>query len=72
VGGLDEANASGASASVVDADITATAGTTASDDGSLSNPTIDANDQLLWHTTSVSGVPTSVKVTVYYTYDAVN
>lgn len=72
VGGLDEADANGASPVAVDSDITATAGTTALDDKSLTNPTIDKDDMLNWHTTSISGTPTSVTVTVYYTYDAVN
>lgn len=72
IGGLDEADANGLNVVAVDSDITATAGTTATDDGTLTNPTIDANDQLFWHTTSVLGTPTKVVVTVYYIYDAVN
>jgi hypothetical protein len=69
VGGLDEADANGGSPVAVDSDITATAGTTATDDGSLTNATIDADDILQWHTTSISGTPTSVTVTIYYTED---
>ena len=72
IGGLDEADANGLNTVAVDSDITATAGTTTTDDGTLTNPTIDANDQLFWHTTSVSGTPTKVVVTVYFSYDAVN
>jgi hypothetical protein len=72
VGGLDEADANGANAVAVDSDITATAGTVATDDGAITNASIDANDQLLWHTTSVSGTPTSVTITICYTYAAVN
>jgi len=71
VGGLQECNSNGASCSAVDSDITATT-TTATDDGSLTNPTIDANDQLQWLTSSVSGTNTRTVVTIYYTYDAVN
>lgn len=72
IGGLDEADANGGSAVAIDSDITASAGTTATDDGTLDNPTVDANDQLNWHTTSISGTPTVLTVTVYFTYDAVN
>ena len=72
IGGLDEADANGASPVAVDSDITASAGTTATDDGVLTNPTIAANNMLQWHTTSVSGTPTALTITVYYIYDAVN
>lgn len=72
IGGLDEADADGANAVAIDSDITGLAGTTATDDGALNNPTVDANDQLNWHTTSISGTPTVLTVTVYFTYDAVN
>jgi len=72
VGGLQECDANGASCAAVDSDITATAGTTANDDGTLSNATIDADDQLQWLTTSVSGSVTRAVITVYYTYDAVS
>jgi hypothetical protein len=66
IGGLDEADVDGGSAVAVDSDITGTAGTAAWDDTNLTNPTIDADDELLWHTTSVSGSPTSATITVYY------
>lgn len=72
IGGLQECDANGGTCSAVDADITASAGTTATDDGSLTNPTIDANDQLQWLTTSTSGSPTRAVVTVYGIYDQVN
>lgn len=72
IGGLDEADVNGLNAVAIDSDITAPAGTIATDDGSLTNPTIDANDQLYWHTTSVSGTVTKVVITVYYIYDQVN
>ncbi|MCC6933034.1 MAG: hypothetical protein IT292_07250, partial [Deltaproteobacteria bacterium] len=72
VGGLDETDANGANAVAIDADITGSAGTNASDDGTLSNPSLDAGDYLFWHTTSVSGTPTSVTVTVNYTVNPVN
>ena len=71
VGGLDEADANGANGVAIDADITCSSGTVAADDGSLSNAAVDANDWLLWHTTSVSGSVTSVTVTVWWTWDAV-
>lgn len=71
VGGLDEGDTNGANGVAVDSDITCTSGTVAADDGTLSNPSLDANDWLLWHTTSVSGAVTSVTVTVWWTWDAV-
>jgi len=73
VGQLDEYDSNGANPAVVDsADITATAGNNANDDGSLSNPSIDANDYVGWHTTSISGTPTSVTVTFDFTIDQIN
>lgn len=68
VGQLDECDANGATCATVDsADITATAGTNAADDGALSNASIDANDWIGWHTTSVSGTNTRVGITFNYT-----
>lgn len=72
VGGLDEADGNGGSSVAIDADITSSAGTNANDDGSLTNPTLDAGDYLMWHTTSISGTPTSVTITFEYTVDPVN
>lgn len=72
IGGLQECDANGLNCVAVDSDITATAATTATDDGSLTNPTIDAGDQLQWLTTSVSGSVTRAVITIYYVYDAVN
>ena len=69
VGGLDEADSNGNSGVAIDADITGTAGSNVNDDGSLTNPTVDDNDYLLWHTTSISGTPTSLTVTIEYTID---
>lgn len=66
IGGLDEADANGANAVAIDADITATAGTNANDDGSLTNAAVDATDYINWHTTSVSGIPTNAIVTFDY------
>ncbi len=63
VGGLDEADASGNTPVAIDADITGTAGSNVADDGTLANPTLDSGDYLLWHTTSVTGAPTSITVT---------
>jgi len=70
VGGLDEADGDGDNAVAIDSDITGTAGSNVADDGSLSNPSVDANDWLLWHTTSQSGDPDSISVTFTYTVDA--
>lgn len=70
VGGLDEGDSNGANIVAVDSDITATAGTMAADDGSLTNPTIASGGTVNWHTTSVSGSPTSVMITFEYTTDA--
>ena len=67
VGGLDNYNSDGATILVaIDADITATAGNSVDDDGSLSYPIIPAGNYLFWHTTSISGTPTSVTVTVEF------
>lgn len=73
VGHLDECDSAGASCAGVDGatDITADGGLD-SDDGSLSNASIDAGDQVGWHTTSVSGTNTRLNVTYYYTVDQVN
>lgn len=68
VGHLTECDANGANAAGVDGvtDITATT-TNAADDGTLSNPSIDANDYVGVRTTSVSDTPTAVIVTFNYT-----
>lgn len=67
VGQLDECDADGANCVTVDSsDITADGGNDA-DDGSLSNASIDANDWIGWHTTSVSGTNTRISVTFNYT-----
>ena len=71
-GGLDETDINGLNAVAVDSDITASAAVTAYDDGTLTNPTIARDNVLFWHTTSISGTPTSVTVSVFYTYDAVS
>ena len=71
-GGLDEADGNGANAAAIDADITSNAGTSASDDGSLTNPTVDAGDYLNWHTTTSTGSPASATVTFEYTVNSVN
>lgn len=73
VGQLDQCNSNGASCAAVDSsDITATAATTAADDGTLSNPSVAAGNWIGWHTTSVSGTNTNVNVTFYYTVDSVS
>lgn len=66
IGGLDEADANGDNAVAIDADITGLAGVNANDDGALTNPTVDIRDYLLWHTTSISGTPTSISVSFEY------
>lgn len=71
VGHLEEADANGDSPAGIDGatDITGTAGSNVNDDGSLSNPTVDSGDYILWRTTSVSGSPTSLTVTFEYRID---
>lgn len=67
VGQLWEYDANGANGAAVDSsDITATAGTNADDDGTLSNASVDAGDYVGWATTSVSGAVTKVIVTFEY------
>jgi hypothetical protein len=67
VGGLDECDSNGANPTPVDTDI-AFDGLLDQDDGSLSNPTIDAGDWVKWHTTSVSS-PGWLTITIYFTID---
>lgn len=72
VGQLDECDADGANCATIDSsDITATT-TNVDDDGTLSNASVDANDWVGWHTTSVSGTNTRATVTFNYTVDPVN
>ena len=73
IGHFDECDGNGANCATIDstADITATT-TMAADDGTLSNPSIDAADVIAWHTTSVSGTNTQVMVCIDYTVDQVN
>jgi hypothetical protein len=70
VGHLDECDSAGASCAGVDGatDITASS-SQATDDGTLSNASIDANDVIQWHTTSVSGTNTDAMVCVDFTVD---
>ncbi|MBI5550758.1 MAG: hypothetical protein HY911_04565 [Desulfobacterales bacterium] len=70
IGHLDECDSAGAACAGVDGatDITATS-TQSADDGTLSNPSIDANDVIQWHTTSVSGTNTDCMVCMDYTFD---
>jgi hypothetical protein len=68
VGQMWEYDANGLNGATVDSsDITATAGTNANDDGTLSNPGIAADNYLGWKTTSVSGAVTKVIITWEYT-----
>lgn len=70
VGQIQEGDADGGSGADVHAsDITATAGTTNSQT-SFSNPGYDAGDWLLIKTTSVSGTPTSISITLWYRENA--
>ena len=69
-GQLWEYDANGANGATIDsADIVATAGTNANDDGTISNPSIDAGDYLGWKTTSISGTPAGVFVSFEYEED---
>jgi hypothetical protein len=73
VGQLDKCDANGANCVTVDSsDITATAGTTAFDDGSFSAGSVTAGSWIGWHTTSVSGTNTRLSITYDYTVDAAN
>jgi hypothetical protein len=73
VGQLTECDAEGVNCAVVDdSDITATANNSVDDDGTLSNPSIDALNYVGWKTESVSGASTSVTVTFDYTINQVN
>jgi len=68
VGQLTECDAEGINCAVCDsADITAAANNSEDDDGTLSNPSIDALDYVGWKTESISGTPTSVTVTFEFT-----
>lgn len=67
IGQLQECDSSGASCADVDSDITCTAGSNVNDDGSLTNPSIDAGDYLGVKTTSVSGTNTRITWTFEYT-----
>ena len=69
VGMLTENDSNGLNPVVVDsADMTITT-SNVNDDGSLSNPTLDAGDYLGWATTSVSGTITRVTITYEYVID---
>ena len=65
IGGLDSRSPAGV-VTAVDSDITASDAVEATDDGSLTNPVIPQDYWVRWHTTSISGTPTSVTVTVWY------
>lgn len=69
VGHLTEQDANGGADAGVDGatDITGIVDTNVNDDGSLSNPSIDANDYVGWRTTSVTGTPTKAIVMFDYT-----
>jgi len=73
VGQFDECTgASGVCTSLttVDADITASSASVwTADDGSLTNPTIAANNGIWWHTTSVAGTNTFATMCFFYTID---
>lgn len=64
-GQLQECSATGGDCADLDADITCDADG-AADDGSLTDSAIAANSWLRWKTTSVSGTPTFLTVTVTY------
>ena len=64
-GQLQECDSAGANCADLDSDITCDADG-AADDGSLTDSAIAANGWLRWKTTSVSGTPTFLTVTVTY------
>jgi hypothetical protein len=68
-GQFQECDANGANCADVDstADMTCTAGSNVNDDGTISNPSIDADDYILWKTTSVSGTQTQLIACFDYT-----
>ncbi len=74
VGHLTEQDANGLNDAGVDGatDITGVVNTNVNDDGTLSNPSIDANDYLGWRTTSVTSTPTYAIITFTFTIDQVN
>jgi hypothetical protein len=65
VGQLQECNSSGASCADLDSDITFNGGEDA-DDGTLTDSTITSGNWIAWKTTSISGTPTFLTVTVTY------
>ena len=67
VGQLQECDSAGLNCADVDSDMTCTAATNVNDDGSLSNPSIDAGDYLGIKTTSVSGSNSNISWTFEYT-----
>ena len=70
IGHLTECDADGLNPAGVDGatDITITT-SNVNDDGTLSNPSIDANDYVGWRTTSVSGTVTKAIISFDYTID---
>lgn len=73
VGQFDECTGSAGTCTTlttVDADITASSASVwTSDDASLTNPTIAANNGIWWHTTSVTGTNTFATMCFNYTID---
>lgn len=65
VGQVQECTSAGASCVDTDSDITFDGGNDA-DDGTFTNASIDAGDWVAWKTTSVSGTPTALSVTITY------
>lgn len=65
VGQLQECNSSGASCADLDSDITFDGGEDG-DDGSLTDSSIASGNWIAWKTTSVSGTPTFLTVTVTF------
>lgn len=66
---IQECDGNGDSCTTVDATITC-ANTTTSDDGSLTNPSIDSDDYINLDIGAVTGTVTQLKVRVKFTYDA--
>ena len=66
-GQLLECNSNGLACTAVDGAITANNGTTAKDDGSLTNPDIAKGNWVSWDTTASSGIVSAEAITFYFT-----
>lgn len=71
-GAFSNCNSNGLSCTQIGMSITATADTSQSDNGALTNTALTAGNVLRWNTSAVSGAVTSDTITWFYTFDAVN